>query len=181
MRKVEQHIRNKTYKPNALRFWVEGGVITLCVWPYSHSCLSKCKSKSHIEWKWESWATYKKEDPQTQCLKILGWKWCHSSFNFIYDLTIDDSWSIEASFFYISIFPLFLVTFFSFWCSMNVIRFFTNFRFLVCFPIVYGFFYGFYSISVYTDWFLNFKFEICNHEPIGHGLHTLRNYTWLSL
>jgi len=25
--KVEQHIRKKTYKPNALRFWVEGGVI----------------------------------------------------------------------------------------------------------------------------------------------------------
>jgi len=27
--KVEQHIRKKTYKPNALRFWVEGGVIPL--------------------------------------------------------------------------------------------------------------------------------------------------------
>jgi len=27
--KVEQHIRNKTHKPNALRFWVEGGVILL--------------------------------------------------------------------------------------------------------------------------------------------------------
>jgi len=28
--KVEQHIRNKTRKPNALRFWVEGGDISLC-------------------------------------------------------------------------------------------------------------------------------------------------------
>ena len=28
--KVEQHIIKKTYKPNALRFWVEGGVIPLC-------------------------------------------------------------------------------------------------------------------------------------------------------
>jgi len=28
--KVEQHIRKKTHKPNALRFWVEGGVILLC-------------------------------------------------------------------------------------------------------------------------------------------------------
>jgi len=28
--KVEQHIRKKTYKPNALRFWVEDGVIPLC-------------------------------------------------------------------------------------------------------------------------------------------------------
>jgi len=37
--KVGQHIRNKTYKPNALRFWVEGGVIPLCVWPGSHSCV----------------------------------------------------------------------------------------------------------------------------------------------
>jgi len=27
--KVEQHIRKKTHKPNALRFWVEGGVISL--------------------------------------------------------------------------------------------------------------------------------------------------------
>jgi len=27
--KVEQHIRKKTRKPNALRFWVEGGVILL--------------------------------------------------------------------------------------------------------------------------------------------------------
>jgi len=27
--KVEQYIRNKTHKPNALRFWVEGGVILL--------------------------------------------------------------------------------------------------------------------------------------------------------
>jgi len=27
--KVEQHIRKKTRKPNALRFWVEGGVIPL--------------------------------------------------------------------------------------------------------------------------------------------------------
>ena len=27
--KVEQHIRKKTYKPNVLRFWVEGGVILL--------------------------------------------------------------------------------------------------------------------------------------------------------
>jgi len=29
--KVEQHIRKKTHKPNVLRFWVEGGVISLCV------------------------------------------------------------------------------------------------------------------------------------------------------
>jgi len=29
--KVEQHIRKKTHKPNALRFWVEGGVIPLWV------------------------------------------------------------------------------------------------------------------------------------------------------
>jgi len=28
--KVEQHIRKKTHKSNALRFWVEGGVILLC-------------------------------------------------------------------------------------------------------------------------------------------------------
>jgi len=28
--KVEQHIRKKTHKPNALRFWVEGNVISLC-------------------------------------------------------------------------------------------------------------------------------------------------------
>jgi len=28
--KVEQHIKKKTRKPNALRFWVEGGVIPLC-------------------------------------------------------------------------------------------------------------------------------------------------------
>ena len=28
--KVEQHIRKKTHRPNALRFWVEGGVIPLC-------------------------------------------------------------------------------------------------------------------------------------------------------
>jgi len=28
--KVEQHIRKKTRKPNALRFWVERGVIPLC-------------------------------------------------------------------------------------------------------------------------------------------------------
>jgi len=27
--KVEQHIRKKTHKPNALRFWVEGDVILL--------------------------------------------------------------------------------------------------------------------------------------------------------
>ena len=27
--KVEQHIRKKTHKPNALKFWVEGGVILL--------------------------------------------------------------------------------------------------------------------------------------------------------
>jgi len=36
---VEQHIRKKTHKPNALRFWVEGGVIPLCgFWLSSHSC-----------------------------------------------------------------------------------------------------------------------------------------------
>jgi len=29
--KVEQHIRKKTRKPNALRFWVGGGVIPLYV------------------------------------------------------------------------------------------------------------------------------------------------------
>jgi len=29
--KVEQHIRKKTHKPNALRFWIEGGVIPLNV------------------------------------------------------------------------------------------------------------------------------------------------------
>jgi len=29
--KVEQYIRKKTHKPNALRFWVEGGVILLYV------------------------------------------------------------------------------------------------------------------------------------------------------
>jgi len=29
--KVEQHIRKKTHKPTALRFWVEGGVIPLYV------------------------------------------------------------------------------------------------------------------------------------------------------
>ena len=29
--KVEQYIRKKTHKPNALRFWVEGGVISLYV------------------------------------------------------------------------------------------------------------------------------------------------------
>jgi len=28
--KVGQDIRKKTHKPNALRFWVEGGVIPLC-------------------------------------------------------------------------------------------------------------------------------------------------------
>jgi len=34
--KVEKHIRKKTHKPNALRFWVESGVIPLCG---SDSCL----------------------------------------------------------------------------------------------------------------------------------------------
>ena len=29
-KKVEQHIREKTHKPNVLRFWVEGVVILLC-------------------------------------------------------------------------------------------------------------------------------------------------------
>jgi len=38
--KVEQNIRKKTHKPNALRFWVEGGVIPYVFWLYSHSCLS---------------------------------------------------------------------------------------------------------------------------------------------
>jgi len=28
--KVEQYVRKKTHKPNALRFWVEGGVIPSC-------------------------------------------------------------------------------------------------------------------------------------------------------
>jgi len=37
--KVLQHIRKKTHKPNVLRFWIEGGVIPLYVWPCSHSCL----------------------------------------------------------------------------------------------------------------------------------------------
>ena len=38
--KVERYIRKKTHKPNALRFWVEGGVIPLyVVWLISHSCL----------------------------------------------------------------------------------------------------------------------------------------------
>ena len=30
-KKFEQHIRKKTHKSNALRFWVESGVIPLCV------------------------------------------------------------------------------------------------------------------------------------------------------
>jgi len=35
--KIEQHIRKKTRKLNALRFWVEGGVIPLyVVWLNSH-------------------------------------------------------------------------------------------------------------------------------------------------
>jgi len=34
--KVKQHIRKKTYKPKALKFWVEGGVILLC---WFGSCL----------------------------------------------------------------------------------------------------------------------------------------------
>jgi len=29
--KIEQYIRKKTHKPNALRFWVEGNVISLYV------------------------------------------------------------------------------------------------------------------------------------------------------
>jgi len=29
--KVEQYIRKKIHKPNALRFWIEGGVIPLFV------------------------------------------------------------------------------------------------------------------------------------------------------
>jgi len=37
--KVEQHIRKKTHKLNVLRFWVEGGVIPLCGFGSSHSCL----------------------------------------------------------------------------------------------------------------------------------------------
>jgi len=36
--KVEQYIRNKTHKPNALTFWVEGGVILL----YVGLCLILC-------------------------------------------------------------------------------------------------------------------------------------------
>jgi len=32
--KVEKHIRKKTHKPKALRFWVEGGVILLYVGLY---------------------------------------------------------------------------------------------------------------------------------------------------
>ena len=31
-KKVKQHIRKKTHKPNALKFWVEGGVIPYMVW-----------------------------------------------------------------------------------------------------------------------------------------------------
>jgi len=34
--KVEPHLRKKTHKPNALKFWVEGGVISLYVWLLSH-------------------------------------------------------------------------------------------------------------------------------------------------
>jgi len=37
--KVEQYIRKKTHKPNALRLWVEGGVISLyMLWLNYHSC-----------------------------------------------------------------------------------------------------------------------------------------------
>jgi len=32
--KVDQHIRKKTHKPKALRFWIEGGVIPLYVGSY---------------------------------------------------------------------------------------------------------------------------------------------------
>jgi len=35
--KVEQHIRKKTHKPNALRFWVEGGAFPYVGWLLSHS------------------------------------------------------------------------------------------------------------------------------------------------
>jgi len=35
--KVKQYIRKKTHKPTALRFWIEGSVILLYVWPISHS------------------------------------------------------------------------------------------------------------------------------------------------
>jgi len=37
--KVEQHIRNKTRKPNTLRFWVEGGIIPLYGFWLSSHCL----------------------------------------------------------------------------------------------------------------------------------------------
>jgi len=36
---VEQHMRKKTHKPNALRFWVEGGVIPLYVVCLNSYCL----------------------------------------------------------------------------------------------------------------------------------------------
>jgi len=39
-KKVKQYIKKMTHKPIALRFWVKGGVIPLCiyVWPISPSC-----------------------------------------------------------------------------------------------------------------------------------------------
>jgi len=43
--KVEQHIRKKTHKSNALRFSVEGGVIPLCG---SDSCLILVWSLRHF-------------------------------------------------------------------------------------------------------------------------------------
>jgi len=47
--KVKQHIRNKTHKPSTLRFWVEGGVISLCGFD---SCLILIclPSVSSIKW-----------------------------------------------------------------------------------------------------------------------------------
>jgi len=56
-KKVEQHIRNKTHKPNVLRFWVEGGVIPL----YIGSCL--------IVWDLSGVSS---SDSPNKCLKALG-------------------------------------------------------------------------------------------------------------
>jgi len=59
--KVEQHIKKKTHKPNALRFWVEGGVILLCgfgsclilvrsPWCFSHRFSSGFRADSLWHW-----------------------------------------------------------------------------------------------------------------------------------
>jgi len=49
---VEQHIKNKTHKFNVLRFWVEGGVISLCgFWfrRFQASMSRKCVNNSTSE------------------------------------------------------------------------------------------------------------------------------------